>query len=706
VEDIISMVNARNTRGGADELIVEDLMETWPETDQDIADLKERMLSNEMYRNTLISENGKYTTIVIRTDTYADVEEKQSDLLEGFEDKDGQEPESEGSVPDKHIYLTDKENSETVEAVGRIIEKYKGDDFSVYIAGSPVVTHFLKRTMMKDMRIFMVLVITVVAVFLYLMFRKISAVILSMLVVFLSILSTVGAMAAAGVPIKLPTQILPSFLLAVGVGASIHILAMFYHRFRQSGNKEDAVVYALGHSGLPVVMTSLTTAGGLLSFSTADLAPIANLGVFAGVGIMLGLAYTIILLPALLMMAPIKDPKYKDKKEKHSAMDRLLNWVSDFTTGNPYTILMVSAVVVGFSIAGATKIRFSHDPVKWFPDESPIRLATKKIDHELLGSTSLEIIIDTGKENGLYDAQILNRIEKAAAYMESLEGMGVKPGKAWSLTTILKEINQALNENRPDFYTVPQDRELIAQEFLLFENSGSDDLEDIVDSQFSKARFTIRVPFEDAVAFSRFIDAVDRYFEENFPGANIVVTGMVTLLFKTITNVMTSMKNSYIIAFVVITVLMILLIGRVRIGMLSMIPNLCPILLTVGIMGAFSIPMDLFTMMVGSIAIGLAVDDTIHFMHNFRRYYESSGNPEAAVRESFYTTGRAMLVTSIVLSAGFCIYTFASMKNLFNFGLLTSFTIATALISNYLITPALMVVLNPKRGASSEKRAI
>jgi predicted RND superfamily exporter protein len=267
-------------------------------------------------------------------------------------------------------------------------------------------------------------------------------------------------------------------------------------------------------------------------------------------------------------------------------------------------------------------------------------------------------------------------------------------GKAWSLATILKEINQALNENRSAYYTIPQNRDLIAQEFLLFENSGSDDLEDVVDSQFSKARLSIKGPFKDAVKYNRFIDTVSSYFDENFPEATITLTGMMALLSQTVNNAIISMARSYVIALIVITALMIILIGRVRIGLLSMIPNLAPILLMIGVIGATPIKMDLFTMMVASIAIGLAVDDTIHFMHNFRRYYEQSGEPKQAVYETLHTTGRAMLVTTIVLSIGFFIFVFASMNNLFAFGVLTAFTILMALAADYLVAPALMILVN------------
>jgi predicted RND superfamily exporter protein len=291
---------------------------------------------------------------------------------------------------------------------------------------------------------------------------------------------------------------LPSFLLAVGVGTSVHILAIFFHKFDHSADKKDAIAYALGHSGLAVVMTNVTTASGLLSFSTAEVSPIADIGIYAAVGVLLAFIYTIVLLPALLALVPISSRRSKNRNPKIMIMDRFLTAVSNFSTNYSKIILIASAIIMALSMLAILKIRFSHYVLGWFPKSNSIRVATEKIDDELRGSLSLEVIIDTHKENGLYEPQILNRLEAAAVHAESLEFEEFFVGKAWSLTTILKEINQALNENRSEYYRIPRDRELVAQEFLLFENSGSDDLEDFVDSQFSKARLTVKVPFIDA----------------------------------------------------------------------------------------------------------------------------------------------------------------------------------------------------------------
>jgi len=696
IDDITSMINARNTRGAKDELIVEDLLEHWPANEHELAILKERVLSNPVYRNLMISEDGRFTTIIIRTHSHSTVGQ-ETNLLEGFDEPGQDELFDPTDKTQPSVYLTDKENSEVVLAVQEVVENYRSAKLPIWVAGSPAVTHFLKQSMMRDIRKFMLMATLAVGFVLFVMFRRISGVFLPLLVVFLSLLTTVGLMAIFGVPIKVPTQILPSFLLAVGVGTSVHILAIFYQHYRKSADKEDAIAHAMGHSGLAVVMTNVTTASGLVSFSTAELAPIADLGVFAGIGVMLAFINTIVLLPALLAVVPIPHKAQAEGIDKRSMMGRFLTSVGNFSTGHPVPILIVSTIIILASVVAITTIRFSHHPLSWFPKDNAIRLATENIDRELRGSISLEVIIDTGKENGLYDPALLNRLDTAAAEIKEFEYEKLYVGKAWSLTTILKEIHQALNENRSEYYRIPQDRELVAQEFLLFENSGADDLEDFVDSQFSKARFMIKVPFEDAYHAAQFIDQVNTYFEQHFPDAQVTLTGMIGLLSRTITAAIHSMVKSYAIALSVITVLMILLIGRIRIGLLSMIPNLAPILLMLGVIGFFKLPLDLFTMMVASIAIGLAVDDTIHFMHNFRRYYDQSGDPVQAVHETLQTAGRAMLVTTIVLSVGFFIFAFATMSNVRNFGLLTGFTIVMALLADYLLAPALMVLINKKR---------
>ncbi|MCI5166804.1 MAG: RND transporter, partial [Candidatus Electrothrix sp. GM3_4] len=407
VDDINSLINARSTRGDGDRLIVEDLLENWPKTPEELAAVKERALANPLYKNMLISEKGDFTAIVLQTQAYSSQgEEGIDDVLAGFtEDTDITEQK-------ERIYLTDAETSEVVEAVTSIVDTYRAPDFEIYVAGGPVVTDFLKKAMMKDMRKFMLLVGLTIGTFLFLMFRRASAVFLPLLVVAFSLLSTLALMAIFGTAIKLPTQILPSFLMAVGVGDSVHILAIFFHRFRKNkGDKAEAVEYAVGHSGLAVFMTSLTTAGGLLSFSTADVAPIADLGIYAAAGVMLALFYTIVLLPSLLALIPLKERKEKTSQQTTPRLDNILSTIGHIATGNPKAILVITALIFIVSIVGITRVKFSHDVVRWYKQDSPIRIASETIDEEMRGSIALEIILDTGKVNGLYDPDLLQRID-------------------------------------------------------------------------------------------------------------------------------------------------------------------------------------------------------------------------------------------------------------------------------------------------------
>ncbi len=691
LEDITSLVNARNTYGIEDELIVDDLLEKWPETPEELKEIEKRARDNPIYKNLLLSEDGNFTTIVIQGDTYSHeglTLDETEDFGDNIEDETQQKK-----------YLTDEENGEMVAAVEEILKRHPFNNTEIFAGGSPVVGHFLKRVMSKDMRKFTVISVSTIAVFLFIMFRRISGILLPLFIVIVSLLSTFGLMAATRTPLKIPTQILPSFILAVGVGYSVHILAIFFYHFNQNGRKKQAIAYAMGHSGLAVMLTGITTASGLMSFSTAAVAPIADLGIFAAAGVMLAFIYTVVLLPALLAVFPIKSkPVSGNENSNDIKMDRLLAYIGSISINYPYRVLCVAFIIIIVSAWGMLKINFSHNPLKWLPKTNAARIANERIDKELKGSTSMEIVINTGQENGLYEPEILDRLEKSVDFVENYTSDKLSVGKAWCLTTVLKEINQALHANDKNFYTLPRDKNLIAQEFLLFENSGSDDLEDLTDSRFSMARFTIKAPLIDAIEYAEFVENMENHFRKTYPEAEIEVTGIIPMYVRIIHSAIISLRNSYGYAMIIITIMMILLIGRIRIGLMSMIPNVAPILVILGIMGWIKMPMDLFSMMVGSIAIGLAVDDTIHFMHNFRRYLEEGNNAGDAVLMTLQTAGRAMLITTCVLSIGFFTFIFASIGNLYNFGILTATTIILALLSDYFIAPALLIVIYRKKG--------
>ena len=695
LDEVTSLVNARNTRGEGDTLIVEDLLENFPENEAVLSELKQRVLSNPLYRDLLISGDANFTTLVIRASstptTLSDAE-----LMGGFDDT---------SVDTEATpsYLSDAQSFKLVTAVKNIAADFRGDEFSVSIAGSPVVTHALKQTIMADMRKFMALALGAIGIFLFIMFRRASGVLLPLVIVVISLLSTLGLMGHFGVAVKVPTQILPSFLLAVSVGASVHVLAIFFYRLYHGDDKQQAIVRSYAHSGLPIMMTSLTTAAGLASFSTAEIAPIADLGQFAAFGVMLSFLYTLVLLPIAIALLPIRTGLKQKEQSRTALLDGMLRRIAYVSTHYPRRIVGASALLMALALYSITLINFSHNPLTWLPQSLDVRQSTEIIDANLKGSVTMEVIIDTGRENGVQSPDMLNRLDRMSQELAQWKQGDLQVGKAWSLVDVVKEINRALNENRDSHYRIPQNPQLVSQELLLFSNSGSDDLEDFTDSQFSQARLTLKTPWVDSVVYSGFTDAVQQRFEEVFAGeATITVTGIVALLGRTLHAAMISMSESYVIAVIAISLMMILLLGSLRMGLIAMIPNLFPIILALGLMGVLGWPLDLFTMLIGAIALGLAVDDTVHFMHNFRHYHGEGASVHEAVEHTLLTAGRAMLVTTIVLSLGFFVFMFSSMSNLFNFGLLTGVAIIFALVSDFLLAPALMALLYSKKATQPE----
>jgi len=478
----------------------------------------------------------------------------------------------------------------------------------------------------------------------------------------------------------------------------VHVLAIFYQRLRAGQSREDAIAGALRHSGLAIVMTSLTTAAGLASFATADLAPVGDLGRVGPAGVMLALLYTIVLLPALVALFPMRDARTLDEM-RQSATQRVLVGIGAFASRHASAVALLWAGLALISLFGALQLRFSHDPTRWFPEDDPFRVANDFVNERLKGAMFLEVVIDAREENGLHEPALLASLDELRRLSTGFQRGDVYVGKTLSPADVLKEIHQALNENRPEYYAIPDDRRLVAQEFLLFENAGSDDLEKLVDSRFQLGRMTLKLPFLDAIQYPAFLDALEAKFVEVLGGrADVRFTGLVTLAGRTIHAVIHSMASSYVIALLVVTPLMILLIGNLRLGLVSMLPNLSPILVTLGLMGWLGLPLDAFTLLIGSIALGLAVDDTIHFLHGFRRHFEATSDVPASIRDTLATTGQAMLFTSLVLASGFFVYMLASMHNLFNFGLLTGFTILLAFAADALLTPALVTLFaRPRR---------
>jgi predicted RND superfamily exporter protein len=690
VDEITSLLNARWTRGEDDQLIVEDLVAQWPQSAADYAELRAKVFSNPVYLNFLVSKDGTLTTVQIDLETY----------VEEGRDEEG-----------KPIlrYLHGDEIREVVEAIMRLMSRYESPGFRLHAAGTPWLSDRMAYHTVTDFGRLTAVSIAVMAVILFVVFGTVRGVLLPLVVVVVSVVCTLGLLVLLDMPYQQPTQLVPISLLAIGLGDSVHVLSIYYQRRSRDVGKHAAIAGALAHTGIAIVMTSVTTAAAMMSFLSAELTPIANIGVLVPAGVLFALAFTLTILPALLSILP--EHRISRTRRRMALLERVIVSAGTAAARHPMPVVAVSVVVIVASIVGMTELRFSHNPLKWFPEGDPMRVATETLNRKLGGVMNAEVLFETGREGGVKDPELLRALEDITSINDAYSmtvrdararGLELRIAKTVSVVDLLKEINKALNENRQEHYVLPETKELVAQELLLFEMSGSDDLEKLTDYRYQTARMILRTPWTDATLYGDFLDRLlEQHQARVGEAAEVVSTGMLPLLFRTLTAVIHSMGRSYVLAFLAVTPLMMLLLGSLRLGLLAMIPNLLPIIAVLGIMGAVGLPLDLFSLLTGSIVLGLAVDDTIHFTSGFGRDLAETGDAVGAVHRTLQTTGQAMFFTTLILCCGFAAFAFAYMRNGVVFGSVTAIALGIALLADVVLAPALFVLASKKPADTS-----
>ena len=687
LEDITSLLNVRNTYGVGDELHVDDFLEEWPTTEAELAGLRSRALANPLYRDVLISEDATLTAIMIEASAFSSLAGDE-DPLAGFDDTAFET----SSDAEKPTPLTGPENTEFVEAIQAVCARFDEANFEVHLAGHPPLVNRIMSQMMTDMALFTALSLVVISGLLAFLFRSAMVVVLVLTTSALAVVCGFGFMSLVAIPLTTATQILPSFLLAVSVGNSVHLFVIFLQERSRGSDVEASLAYALGHSAFAITMTALTTAGSLVSFLGAGLAIVADFGVVGPGSVLIALVLSLVTLPALIAVTPIHA-----RPPSASALRGLPQAFGAFGTRRPGLVLALWLCLFLVAAVGASRLRFSNYALHWFSPELPLRIAMELMDETFGGVDSFQVVVDSGKENGLYEPDLLRRIEAMQLLAEGQpigEGHGHVGRTTISIVQVVKEIHQALNANDPQAYRIPDDRKLIAQELFLFENSGSDDLEDVVDPHFRLARLSVKLPNVDSVYLLEVLDRLEVGFREILgDSGSFRITGQTTIRSTTVTRMMHSVASTYVLAFAIITPFMVLMLGNLRYGLLSMVPAIGAIFVTLGAMGWFGLPLEAFTMLTGCIALGLAVDDTIHFMHNYARARARGASAAAAVHTTLESTGQALFFTSLVLTAGFLIYAMASLRMLLNFGLTTALAVGLAFVSNVTLAPALVTLL-------------
>ena len=680
LDKVDSLINARLTRTIENELSVDAIIDEWPENRQAFKSFERRIRNNPAYRNILYAENKRFTTVRIN-------------LIAPINEMDAKKDFSYNLLEADEVDLL-------VQYLLNVTAEFERRGVKTWLIGTPPTAWSLTKAIENDMGLFPGLALAVIAIVLGFLFRRISGVLIPIALVAMSLTATLGAMGLLGFPIASITQIMPSFLLAVGVGDAVHILTIFYRQYDKGEDKKEALTQAYRHSGSAILMTSLTTAGGLISFYFTDLVPVSDFGLVAPLGVIFALLYTLLMIPALVAILPLK-AKIRKSLTRSSPIETVLLAAADICVRHPWKVVLSWALLIGLSSYSASHLEFTYQPSLMLAKDHKVRQGVETTNKEMHWGSYLDIVIDSKTPEGLHEPEILNLLEKMRAIAVDLQVGEIKVANAAVMTDLVKEINRALHEDQQSYYRIPESRSLVSQELLLFDLTGSEDLKRLVDERHQQARLTLLVPDKNVFHISQYKKALEKEFDAIMPeGVDYEITGLTAVVIEAFGKLLSTMVGSYAIAMMVIFPLMLLLIGRFSFALVSMIPNMAPIIVGLGFMTIMGIPLNIFTILIGSITIGIAVDDTIHFMQSYMRCRERGESVRHAIDHTVSITGKALMVTSITLIFGFLCFTLSSMESVQSFGMIVSLTIGIAFLADLTLMPSLLTLLDKNTTSS------
>lgn len=699
--EVISLVNVRYSRGEGDTLLINELGELWPDTQAEMPAFKQLVLSNPNYLDNLISADSHLVIIAIKSQVYSnkgsgqDTATSLDELASGFDDDSVQQ-----SNTGKLKFLQPEEEEEFAKKVFEIIGQHSTDDFYIYPIGGATMNYTMSQDFKSSTLMAVSLGMLLIIILLAILFRRLSGVCLPLVVVAMALIVTLALSPVLGYAYNGNTQVIPTFILAVGIADAVHILTLFYRYYDRGMDKYQAITAAMQETSIAVVMTTLTTALGLMSFLSSDLMPTRTIGIFGAIGVVMALLYTITLVPTLLAVLPIKRKPNEESAQRSFILrkiDEMILACGNFGVIHAKPILVATCLIVALSLLSITQVRFEHDPVRWYDEDTDERRGLELMDEKMGGGVDAQILLKFGEDDSLYRVDVLHALEDIEALVLSHRYEQAHAGTVKSILSVVKETHQSLNKNDPAFFAVPDTRQTVAQEMLLFENTGSDDIYDFTNTQFETARIDMLVPSEGVILYRTFLrqlrEKIAAILESyQIHNVEIITTGLLGIFSEATYTMLVGTVKSYGLAFTLVALAMIFLMGNIRRGLLAFSPNITPIILTLGIMGLTDITLNSFTTLIGCIVIGISVDDTIHFMHHFQRFSQTTDDVREIVKKTLDTCGRAITFTSIVLIGGFIVHVTGVMTVNKEFGILLSLAIFFALFANLILAPALMTV--------------
>ncbi|HBW83051.1 MAG TPA: hypothetical protein DEF79_03310 [Gammaproteobacteria bacterium] len=630
-----------------------------------------------------------------------------------------------------------------------LYEKY-GEQFEFFPVGNPPMMEFMMETLtqMQVLGLVMVLIFTLL---LYVLFRSFSAVLWPMATIAASMTWTWGFTVWLGVTISQMIGLTVLLVFAVGIADCVHVMSAYFSFRREGHDHYDALSKAYGKTGLAIMVTTITTMAGVLALTTSELVPIQVFGMMSAFGVVMAFFFTLVLLPILLDLWHPGAPGADDASLADRLGDRwsslstrtktvaaltyvitlysmlgpwvgsyitvislltyiVVNWqvailssVPSFVARSPWLVLSMFAGLFVICSYGMTLIRIDSNMTELTKEGSAIRVAYETVDENMAGAMSMVIMVDTHTSDGLYNPRLMQAMDQLQSRIETRYSDQVT--RTNSLANIVKDTYQIMSDDDPAYYRVPDDDQMISQLLYLFNSANPEDRRALVSDDFSRSHISLNIYNAGSYQYQRFFEEISREIDEvfgpldsEFPDLEVYLTGSMALLMRMADEVANSQFSSFTFAMAVISVIMIVTLGSFQGGIMAMIPNMIPALLGFGLMGILGIALDTDTLLIAPLIIGIAVDDTIHFMTHYRVELIRTGSISESLVSTIRDVGQAVMFTTMVLGLGFALLSFSDYLGMAKMGFFGSAAIFVALLCDLFLIPAMIIIFKPTFG--------
>ncbi|HCE3384297.1 TPA: MMPL family transporter [Vibrio parahaemolyticus] len=655
-----SIANYQHTEAFDDDLLVEDLLYSEYElTPERISKVKSIALSEPVLKSALVSEKGDVTVVNITV----------------------QLPEMDKTA----------EVEEVVSSINAIIDRYQRayPDVTFHKAGIIAMNHAFMTAAQDDSSTLVPTMLVVILVFLTIMLRSILSVIATLIVIIGSVMATMGISGWAGMFLSTATVNVPTLIMTLAVADCVHVIATMRQSMKNGFTKAQSIERSIALNFVPILITSVTTAIGFLMMNMSDSPVLRDFGNLSALGVMVACLLSVTLLPALLKLLPIHVKMETSQDQKH-VMDRL----GDFVVSQRRALLPLSVVVIVVCASLIPLNKVNDESVEYFGQRNEFRQAADFMEERISGMTNISIAIKTNESQGIAAPDFLNTIGEFSSWLRDQP----ETDHVATLADVYKRLNKNMHGDDEAYYSLPQERELAAQYLLLYEMSlpYGLDLNNQINVDKSSIKMVLTVANLGSVELVDLENRIYQWFTEHAPQYQVVASSP-SLMFAHIgeTN-MASMLSTLPITLVLISALLIFALRSVRLGLISLMPNIAPAVIGFGLWALISGEINLGLSVVVTLTLGIVVDDAVHFLSKYQRARREGQTAEQAVRYAFHTVGRALWITTVVLVAGFSVLAMSSFRLNADMGQLSAIVIFIALVVDFLFLPTLLMLFDKK----------